>query len=99
VRWRALLLVLPVLLAACGSDGPSDYSEETRSNVLTPCATDTDRPIVGDVCACAYRSIRTRIPYERFEEIDEQLRSSPDAPLPDDLLSVIADCVIEVGEL
>ena len=101
MRWRSVVLVLPavVALAGCGDDGPSDYTDESRTNVLTACVTEADRPLVGDVCTCAYRSIRTDIPFDRFAEIDEQLRARPDDPLPDDLLAVLAGCVIEVGQL
>ena len=99
VRLAPTAVLLAVALTSCGSEGPGDYSDETRSNVLAACVGDTDRPIVGDVCTCAYRAIRTTLPYERFDEIDRHLRERSDAPLPDEVLELIADCIVEVGEL
>ena len=96
---RLLPAVLLVALAGCGSDAPSDYSDETRANLLAACSDETDRPIVGDVCTCTYRSIRTRVPYDRLEEIDQRLRGDAGAPLPDEVVDALADCIIEVGAL
>jgi hypothetical protein len=93
------VVVLLAVLAGCGSEAPAEYSDETRANVLASCADDTDGALTGDVCACAYRSIRTRLPYERFAEIDQDLRARPGSPLPDDVLELVAGCIVEVGEL
>jgi hypothetical protein len=84
---------------ACGSDAASDYSDETRANLLTACTDAEDEAIVGDVCTCAYRAMRTRLPYERFAEIDRRLRDDPAAPLPEEVLDAVARCIVEVGEL
>lgn len=96
---RVVAMVGVLLVGGCGSDPPADYSDENRTNVLAACASDTDRPIVADVCACTYRSIRTRLPYERFAEIDAELGGRPGAALPPDVLELMAECIIEVGEL
>lgn len=99
-----LALLAPVALVAalvsgCGEGPPAAYTDETRSNVLAPCHAETDPAMVGDVCACTYRSIRTGVPFDRFRQIDQQLREDPTAPLPDDLVELLADCVIEVADL
>ena len=99
-RLVLLAAVVPVSwVVACGSDTPAVYSDETRANVLAGCRAETDRPLVVDLCACTYRSVRSAISYERFQEIDQQLRESPDAPLPDDVVALLAGCIIDVANL
>ena len=95
-----LAAVVPVFwVGACGSDTPAVYSDETRANVLAACRADTDRPLVADICACTYRSVRSGISYERFQQIDQQLRESPETPLPEDVVALLAECIIDVANL
>jgi predicted small lipoprotein YifL len=95
----ASIAVVAWALAACGVDEPAEFTDNTRTNVLAACVDDEDPAMVGDICACAYRTMRTRLSFERFEEVDRQLRTDLIQPLPRDVVAILAECVIEVGDL
>lgn len=99
MRLAPVLAVLLAVTVACGEDEPTQYSGNTRTNLMVTCEAEGDLPMVGDVCACTYRSIRTRLPFARFRQVDQELRNDPEAPLPDDVLELLAECVVEVGDL
>jgi hypothetical protein len=94
-----VVLGLSAVSVACGEGPPAAYTDRIRADLLAACTAEDDPPIVGDICACTYRHLRVSLPFERFREIDEELRLDPFAPLPDDVLTVLAECVIEVGDL
>ena len=93
-------IVVGSLGAGCSEQAePPRFNDQTRERVMLACRDEADRPLVADVCACTYRSMRSGLSYERFTEIDQQLREQPGAPLPAELVEAMAGCVIEVADL
>jgi len=91
---------LTIGLTACGGETPTEYSEANQEAFLAACVDDAvDGVYQQRVCRCVYDEARDAIAFERFLEINEALTDSEDAVLPDDLLDVVAACVIEEGDL
>ena len=101
-RLISLLTALVVLftMAACSVEEPNEYSDENRDAFLAAC---TDEGIDGlyqlRVCQCAYDEAEATIPFERFREINDDLADAEEPTLPDDMLDVLAVCIIEEGDL
>jgi hypothetical protein len=93
------LVLVGLLAVGCGRPAPQDYTDQTRAELMAACQAEHDPPLVGDICACVYRSLQVEVAYERFQEIDRELRLEPHAPLPDDVVDLLAECIIEVGNL
>ena len=87
-------------LSACGTETATEYSAENQEAFMAACV---DGPIDGvyqqRVCRCVYEEAQDTIPFERFLEINEELADVENSVLPEDLLDVIAGCVIEEGDL
>lgn len=101
VRLRIIATgALLACLAACGAEAPTEYSQENEDAFLAACS---DAAIDGifeqRVCRCVYQEAEATIAFDRFLEINEQLADAESPVLPDDLLDLIADCVIEEGDL
>lgn len=93
-------IVASLVLAACGGEGPTEYSADNRDAFLAACLdADVDGLYQQRLCLCAYEEVEASIPFERFREINEQLENVDTAALPEDLLEVLASCVIEEGDL
>lgn len=62
-----------------------------------------DGPVDGiyqqRVCLCVYDEVEATMAFERFLEINEALADAENPALPEDLLEVVAGCVIEEGDL
>lgn len=87
-------------VSACGAETPTEYSAENRDAFMAACV---DGPVDGiyqqRVCLCVYEEAETNIPFERFLEIEDQLTDVENPDLPEDLLELVAQCVIEEGDL
>ncbi len=99
--WRLLALgILAAGLAACGTETPTEYSAENQEAFMAACVDGSvDGVYQQRVCRCVYDEAQETIPFERFLEINDALVDVETAVLPDDLLDVIARCVIEEGDL
>lgn len=94
------LFAVTTLLAGCGEETPTDYSAENREAFLAACVDDSvDGLFPQRICQCVYDEAESTIAFERFAEIEEQLSGNETTPLPDDLLDLVAHCVIEEGDL
>ena len=88
------------MLVSCSVDEPTEYSDENREAFLAACTdTDTDGLYQQRVCQCAYDEAEATIPFERFREIEAELVDAEEPVLPDDLLDLLATCIIEEGDL
>jgi len=88
------------LLAGCGTETPTEYGAENRESFLAACVDESvDGLFQQRICQCVYDEAEASVPFERFVEIEDQLRDDETAPLPDDLLDLVARCVIEEGDL
>ncbi len=87
-------------LTACGADDPTEYSVENREAFLAACTdTGTDELYQQRVCQCVYDEAETSLPFERFREIEAELTDAEQPVLPDDILDLVAACIIEEGDL
>ena len=102
LRTRLVAGLVSVTLwgSACGVEEPTEYSDENRDAFLAACVDgETDGLYEQRVCRCVYDEAEATIPFERFREINDQLAEADDVVLPEDLLEVLAICVIEEGDL
>ncbi len=89
-----------LLLAACGVDEPTDFTADNRSGFMAACTRSLDdTQLVTDVCRCVFAATSDELSFVEFSSIDRQLQENPEQELPEEVLDVIAECVIEVGEL
>jgi hypothetical protein len=101
-RFRLVAGLVSVCLwaTACGSEQQAEYSDENREAFLAAC---TDAGADGlyeqRVCRCAYDEAEATIPYEQFREINDEFAETDEAVLPQELLDVLAACIIEEGDL
>lgn len=95
-----LLVVCLGTLMSCGVDEPTEYSDENREAFMAAC---TDADIDGlyqqRVCQCAYDEAEATLSFERFREIEAALTDAEEPTLPEDLLDLLAVCIIEEGDL
>ena len=90
----SVLVALSGLLVSCGgSDDPPDPAvlEETFQQFCSESASDP----VDDVCDCACDAMVAELGTARIVEVNEILIEDPDAALPDDVLAIVADCVVD----
>jgi hypothetical protein len=82
------------LLAACGDDdgdGIEDaerYGTEVREQFVADCtAQDETEP----VCGCFYDALAANVPFERFQELDDQIREGAE-DVPADIVDLAVAC-------
>lgn len=79
------------LAGACGDDGSSGYSDETRNEFVSQCtagAGDSAR----DMCECSYEAITDNMSFEEFERYDEALSDDPSAEIPAEVTDAMTEC-------
>jgi hypothetical protein len=93
----AVLLVAVLGLSGCGEEQADvDFTED----FLTACSDPLDDPrLVGDICQCVFERSQRAFGIERWQAIDEEMKVDADAGLPDELVELLADCIIEEGDL
>ncbi|HET6949845.1 MAG TPA: hypothetical protein VFI47_05705 [Acidimicrobiales bacterium] len=80
--------VLAAAPAACGGGQASrGYADDLRDDFVAACAAGAST----DVCRCLYDALEENVPFERFEEIDRQIREDPTA-IPPDVVELAAGC-------
>ena len=88
------VLTALVLLAgpiACGDDDGDDaerYGTELREQFVADCiAQDETEP----VCGCFYDALAANVPFERFQELDDQIREGG-VDVPADIVDLAVAC-------
>jgi hypothetical protein len=100
IRFVAGLAAICLWGSACGADGPSEYSDENREAFLAACSDgESDGLYEQRVCRCAYDEAEATMSFERFREISDELAEAEEPALPEDMLDLLAGCVIEEGDL
>jgi hypothetical protein len=93
VRSSIALTLCLVVAGGCG-DGGSDrepgYRAELRSDFVEEC---TDTGTEEAACVCLYEALQSEVPFDRFEEADEQLRAG--GPVPADVEALAVACAAE----
>ncbi len=102
-RTRLLLVLVAsfaLLFAACGEDPAPEYSDENREAFLASCTNlDEDDLIQTRLCQCGYEEAESSLDIERFLSIEEEMRDDPEAPLPEEIVELLAQCIIEEADL
>jgi hypothetical protein len=97
----ALVLVgLALVGGACSEDEPQGFTDDSRNGFLAACTRPLeDSRLTGAICQCVFDETQAQLSFERFREIDETLLADPEAELPDDVLDIVATCVIDEADL
>ena len=67
---------------------PAGYSDALRKDFVSSCErADSD---AACACRCAYDKVAEALPFERFRQIDRQLRNGGE--LPSDVSALVAGC-------
>jgi len=95
-----LVLASAVLFVACSAEQQTDYTVENRDAFLAACTDrETDTLLQQRVCQCVFDEAVQEIPFQRFDEIATVLGEDSAAPLPDELIALVARCVTEEADL
>ena len=93
-------IVVSLVMVACGTEEPAEYSSDNRDAFLAACVdADADGLFQQRLCLCAYEEAEASMPFDRFREINDELESADAPALPADLLAILASCIIEEGDL
>jgi hypothetical protein len=94
----AVVVVAVIVVLAVLAGRPSGYSDATRQQFLSACTADGGES-VRDACTCVYDRMVAAVPYDRFTDVDQQLRAQfPSTPvgeelaLPDDVQAIVVAC-------
>jgi hypothetical protein len=92
----SLIIALGIVLGGCSSDDdegpPSGYSAELRDDFVSDC---TGAGTAEAVCGCLYDRLEAEVPFERFEQLDEQLRSGEAGEAPMDVEAMAVACAAD----
>ena len=102
MKARRLLGLVALVLAfsACADEEPQEFTADTRSGFLAACTDPlTDSRLTSSICQCVFDETQTQLSFDRFEQIDELLLLDPEAELPEELVDIIAECVMEAARL
>lgn len=85
---------------ACGEETPSEYSAQNTDDFFAACTDATiDSVLHTRLCQCVIDELTTELDFEEFVELDEAMAAEPARPTASAIVDVVADCVIEVGDL
>ena len=79
------------------ADGTSDTDYPVRNNFIDACETaNTDEGMSADqassYCECTFEGLMTNLDFEEFKQLDDDLRSDPESPLPDSVTEIFETC-------
>jgi hypothetical protein len=95
IAFFACLLAFASVLAGCGDDEPDDYNADVEDEYLRLCEGQSADPEAGAVCQCAYDKFVEEIPFDQFQTFFESLQDDPNTTLPDEIVNLHSDCVLE----
>jgi hypothetical protein len=84
----ALIVVIVLSQGGDSGSGSSGYTAEVESAFVSSC---TANGSPDAMCQCAYDEFEATVPFERFEEIDADLRDDPTA-VPPELVDIFTEC-------
>jgi hypothetical protein len=96
----AVAIVLAAIIATSGGDGgggdggeAEGYTPEVEEEFVSSCQEAAgDTGLSESQCQCAFDEIKANVPFERFVEIDEQLREGS-TDIPEELTDVMGTCL------
>jgi hypothetical protein len=96
----APLVALALLATACSDDEPQGFTADSRSGFLAACTQPLDDSrLTSAICQCVFDETQAQLPFTRFREIDEALLVDPEAELSDDIVEIVATCIVDEGDL
>lgn len=99
-RATVLVIVASALVAGCGDDAPTDYSATTTDDFFAACTDATlDSVLHTRLCQCVIDELTSELDYATFVELSDAMAAEPAPPTAPEIVDVVADCVIEVGDL
>lgn len=94
------LVAAPLLAVACSDEEPQGFTRDNQSGFLAACTLPLeDSRLTSAICQCVFDEGQVRIPFGRFAAIERELLEDPDQELPQELVEIVAQCVIEEAEL
>lgn len=98
---RVLLIGLfGLAVSACAPEPQTEYSQQTEDNFFAACTDPVNDSILHTrLCQCVYQRMRVVVPYGRLVVLDEEMVADPELRLQPELVELIADCVIQEGDL
>ncbi len=98
---RLLLVALAVFgLVGCSPEVQTDYDAQNSDNFFAACTDPTiDDLIYTRLCQCVIEEVRSTVSYDRFVELDDLMVENPEGAVPDEVVDIVADCVISEAEL
>ena len=96
----ALALGVVLVVSGCTqpSNAPTEFDDQVQSNYLSTCAGDFEGSgtslASSESCQCQYTVVTGyyQDDFTGFQEMDNELRSNPEASLPDDLVDELSRC-------
>ncbi len=97
LRLLTILVAGAFVAAACGSGGPSEYSEATRAAFMNGCVEAADSsPDLVEVCECTYDTAVEQMPFEQFKAAEQRLQEgSPE--VSSEFSEIILACIRQVS--
>ena len=94
------LIAIPLTAAACSQEEPQEFTNDNRDGFLAACTEQLeDTRLTSAICQCVFDESQVRIPFVRFTTIERELQEDRERELPEELVDIIAQCVIDEGEL
>lgn len=98
------LLVAGLALVGCSEPESEVFTLENKGAFLAACVDPEvdaiDAPLTAEICGCTYdRALEQYTDYNDFVAVDKQLASDPEAPIPQELLDLMAACLIAEADL
>ncbi len=100
-------LAAAALLGAtgCSEETQLDFVQDNADGFMAACTSTTDDTLLQtEICQCVIDTAQVRLRFSEFEAIEATLTvevadGDPPPPLSPQIVEIVAECVIEVGEL
>lgn len=95
-----ILAAVGLSAAACTEEVPTDFNADTRTGFMAACSLPLeDQRLINSICQCVFDRTQVEITFDEFVSTDQQLVADQTMPLSDELNGIIADCIVEEGNL
>ncbi len=104
--------VAPLVLAAsvigvagCSEETQLDFVQDNADSFMAACTDTTEDALIQtELCQCVIDTAQVRLRFAEFDAFEASLTAEvaegePAPPLPPEIVEIVAECVIEVGEL
>ncbi len=101
----AVLVAMAGLATSCSDDVQLDFVQDNADSFMAACTSTTDDLVIqSEICQCVIDTAQVRLRFSEFDAIEASLTAdvpegAPAPTLPPEIVEIVAECVIEVGEL